>query len=123
MNKNKEEINHKCYLKGHEDIISNIFCEECKIYMCNKCLILHNQFFINHRINKNENSIDIFAGICQEKNHNMKLEYFCKTHNELCCSSCLCKIKTNGNGKNKNCDVCSLKKIKNSKKNKLFDYF
>ena len=77
--------------------------------MCNKCLNIHNQLFVNHhQINLKENSNDIFSGICQEKNHKMKLEYFGKTHNQLCCYSCLSTIKTNG--KHRDCDTCSLKK-------------
>ena len=37
--------------------------------------------------------------------------------------SCICKIKSKGNGKHKDCDVCSIKKIKNSKKKKLNENF
>ena len=84
--------------------------------MCNKCEKLHEELFKeNHKNSLNKS----YTGICEEKNHLMKLEYFCKTHNQLCCSSCLCKIKTNGNGKHKDCDSCSIKKIKNEKKKKL----
>jgi hypothetical protein len=90
--------------------------------MCNKCANIHNQLFLSHHcINNNDNSEDVFTGICQEKNHKMKLIYFCKTHNKLCCPVCLCKIKTNGYGQHKNCDTCTIKKIKISKKNKLLD--
>ena len=49
----------------------------------------------------------------------MKLDYFCKNHNILCCAACICKIKGKGIGKHKNCDVCFIKKVKNIKKNKL----
>ena len=70
-------------------------------------------------MNTDEKQKDLFSGICKEKNHKMKLEYFCKTHNELCCPCCLCTIKTGGNGKHKDCDTCTLKKIKNVKKNKI----
>ena len=46
----------------------------------------------------------------------MCLDYFCKTHNTLCCAACISRIKTKGNGKHKNCEICSIKKIKNIKK-------
>ena len=81
--------------------------------MCNKCERLHDELF---KDNHKKSSNNVFTGICEEKNHLMKLEYYCKTHNQLCCSSCLCRIKTNGNGKHKECDSCSIKKIKNQKK-------
>ena len=55
----------------------------------------------------------------RKKHNNYKLEYFCKNHNQLCCAACLCKIKGNGNGKHKDCNVCYIKKIKGEKKNKL----
>ena len=115
-----DNLNKKCSFKDHQEVNANSYCRECKIFMCNKCLNLHNQLFPNHhQINLEENSNEIFSGICQEKNHKMKLEYFCKTHNILCCSACLSSIKTNGNGKHRDCVTCSLKKIKNIKKNKL----
>jgi len=28
---------------------------------------------------------NVFIGICKEPNHNCELEYFCHTHNILCC--------------------------------------
>ena len=51
--------------------------------------------------------------------HCMELEYYCKTHNQLCCAACIAKIKTKGNGKHKNCKVFNISKIKNIKKEKL----
>jgi len=114
-------INRKCSLNEHSQSDAINYCKECKIYLCNKCNNHHNEIFkMHHIINLNKNNEDIiFTGLCQEKNHFNKLDYFCNTHNQLCCSSCLCKIKSKGNGKHKDCDVCSIKKIKNQKKNKL----
>ena len=114
---NIKNLNNKvCSLKEHENSEAINYCQKCKIFMCNKCEKLHEELFKeNHK-----NSVNMsYTGICKEKNHLMKLEYFCKTHNQLCCSSCICKIKTNGNGKHKDCDLCSIKKIKNKKKEKL----
>ena len=68
-------------------------------------------------LDKNEN--EIFTGFCQEKKHNIELEYFCKTHNQLCCAACITKIEGGGNGQHTNCDICFIKEIKDEKKSKL----
>ena len=62
--------------------------------MCNKCENVHSELCQNHspyRLNKDIKNI--FTGICFRENHLNKLEYFCKTHNELCCANCITKIK------------------------------
>ena len=80
----------------------------------------HSILFKNHHINKIENGInELFSEFCKKDNHYGKLEFFCKTHNQLCCSDCLCKIKIKGKGEHFDCDVCSIENIKNEKKNKL----
>jgi hypothetical protein len=38
----------KCSMKMHENINASSFCQECKIYMCNKCEKLHSGLFENH---------------------------------------------------------------------------
>ena len=62
---------------------------------------------------------EMFTILCKEKNHNNILDFYCKSHNKLCCAACLCKIKIKGNGTNKDCDVCSIKKIAKKKKKQL----
>ena len=110
----------KCSLKEHLEIEAINFCKECKIYMCNKCEKLHSGLFQNHYIyNIDKNINEIFTGFCQEKNHNDELEFFCKTHNQLCCAKCIIKIKREGKGQHINCDVCNIEEIKEEKKNKL----
>jgi len=87
--------------------------------MCNKCENNHSELFENHRqynIDKNSNINNIFTGFCKEKNHFGKLIYFCKNHNQLCCGTCISKIKGLRNGKHKDCEVCFIKKIKKEKK-------
>ena len=54
-----------------------------------------------------------------KNNHNEKLEFFCKTHNELCCLSCLCVLKSKGKGQHSSCDACFIEDIKEQKKNSL----
>ena len=110
----------KCSIKKHENVNANIFCQECKIYMCNTCESHHSELFQNHhqyKLDKDKESI--YTGICKEENHSNKLEYYCYDHNELCCSSCISKIKGKGNGQHMDCNVCFIESIKEEKKNNL----
>ena len=117
---NEKLINKKCSLNEHSETEAINFCQECKIYMCNKCDKVHSGLLKNHHTyNLNKNDQNIFTGFCPEINHSMKLEYYCKTHNKLCCAACISKIKSNGNGKHKNCKVFGILKIRNKKKNLL----
>ncbi len=109
-----------CSSIEHNKIKAIFNCQECKIYMCNKCDNYHSILFKNHHVNKIENDInELFSEFCKKDNHYGKLEFFCKTHNQLCCSDCLCKIKIRGKGEHFDCDICSIEDIKNEKKNKL----
>ena len=114
------EVNHKCSFKTHKESDAITFCEQCKIFMCNKCLNHHKELFENHqqyKIDKNNN--DIFIDICKENGHERKLEFFCKSHDELCCGLCISKLNEKGYGQHKDCDICSVENIKEEKKNKL----
>ena len=116
----KELIKYKCSLDEHLEIEAFNYCQECKIYMCNKCEKIHSGLLKNHHLyNLNKKINEIFTGICTEKNHSMNLEYYCKTHNKLVCAACISKIKSKGNGKHKNCKIFGISKIKNKKKNIL----
>ena len=115
------EKQRKCSLDEHRDIDSIIYCPECNIYMCNKCENHHSPLFKNHHPYQLNNDEDIFTGYCQEENHPNKLIYFCKNHNQLCCAAFIAKITDNEDGQHKDCDVCSIKKIKEEKKNKLIE--
>ena len=48
-----------------------------------------------------------------------KLKFFCKTHNQLCCSICISKIKTDEIGNHKDCEVCKIEDVKSEKMSKL----
>ena len=112
----------KCSFKDHKETNAIFYCIQCKVYMCNKCENFHSKLLENHQTFKIEKDIeDVFLGICKEENHQIKLEYFCKSHNQLCCAACISKIKKNGNGKHKDCDVCLIEDIKDEKKNKIKD--
>ena len=115
-----ENIKIKCSLKKHKEIDAQSFCQECKIYMCNNCEQFHSQLFETHHQCKLDKNIDnSFIILCPEKNHYNKLNYFCKTHNQLCCTSCIANIKGHGNGKHKDCEICFIKSIIDEKKNGL----
>ena len=109
----------KCSSLEHQEIEAVYYCQNCNIYMCNKCDKFHSNIFQKHiKISLDKETSDIFTGICKEEDHSSKLIFFCKTHNVLCCSSCLCKIKKKGYGQHKDCDVCEIEDIKEEKKNK-----
>ena len=86
--------------------------------MCNKCESFHSKLFKNHNkiaLDKNKDISEIFTGFCKEKNHLDKLDYFCKTHNVLCCSGCISKIKLKDKGQHCDCEICTLEDIKENK--------
>ena len=112
--------NKKCSSKEHLNNDAKSYCPICKVYMCNKCDNFHSNLCQNHgQYNIDQDLRALFTGYCKHENHPNKLEYFCKTHNELCCAACLCKLNMNGDGEHKDCDVCSIKDIKDEKKNAL----
>ena len=118
-----EESKKKCSYKDHKNNDAISYCSKCQIYMCNKCINLHSNLFNNHDLYKLEIKFeDIFNNVCKEENHNNNLlEYYCKTHNQLCCTACIAKIKGHGKGEHKDCDICFIEDIKDEKKNKLKD--
>ena len=123
------EEKKKCSNKKHSDLNAINYCSECNLYLCNKCSNIHSEYLETHHINnindinhssKTEiNNPETFSGLCQEFNHKNELIFYCKDHNKLCCAACLCKIKENGNGLHHDCNVCTIKEIKNEKKNQL----
>ena len=112
--------NKKCSSKEHLNNDAKSYCPICKVYMCNKCDIFHSNLCRNHgKYNLDQDIKVIFTGYCKNENHSLKLEYFCKTHNELCCAACLCKLNKKGDGEHKDCDVCTIEEIKDKKKDDL----
>ena len=115
-----EKTSIKCSSKEHMESDAICYCQICQIYMCNKCDNIHLKLCPNHcPYNLNKDSIENFTGICKEEFHSNKLEYFCKTHNKLCCVACISKIKGKGNGQHTDCTVCFIEDIKEHKKNNL----
>ena len=114
--------NIKCSIQEHEQMKPIMYCLECKINMCNKCLNFHSALFKNHHTYNIDNNFEnIFIDICKENNHDIKLEYYCKNHNKLCCLACIAKIKKNGKGEHCDCDICLIEDIENKKKNDLIN--
>ena len=113
--KETEKINKKCSLDEHKDLDAEYYCQECKVSMCKKCEKVHSGFLKNHHaFTLNKDIKEIFTGLCTKPNHALKLEYYCKTHNQLCCAACIAKIKNKWNGQHKDCDIYFIVKIKNS---------
>ena len=116
-----EDKKKKCSNEDHMNIDAISYCQDCKIYICKKCSNLHQELFKKHLTYNIDNTKEIFINKCKENEHNIKLEFYCKNHKQLCCAVCISKIKTNGFGQHKDCDVCILQEIKEEKKNKLKD--
>ena len=115
-----EQQNKRCSCEKHKEEIAFYFCKNCNIYMCNKCYDYHSKLFQNHVLFKVDNdNQEIFSGFCNEQNHFEILEFFCKNHNKLCCSSCICRMKNKKYGTHKDCDICFIDDIKQEKKSKL----
>ena len=109
----------KCSSKIHQEFNDKSYCQECRLYMCDQCQKMHFELYNHNQIVFNENQNDIFTGICKEENHINYLEFFCKTHNKLCCLACVSKINKKGYGEHKNCDICIIEEIKEEKRLKF----
>ena len=52
------ENQKKCSSKKHQDTNAIFFCQECNIYMCNKCLNHHDEIFdFHHKFNLKDQDI------------------------------------------------------------------
>ena len=110
----------KCSHPEHKDVAAVKVCMECKKYFCKKCEQFHSSFYTEHHsFLLDKNLKDIFTGFCKEQNHYKELNYFCKDHNVLCCSSCISKIESRGNGQHSLCNVCDINDISGEKKKNL----
>ena len=115
-----EQQNKKCSYQEHNDINANYFCQECKVYMCNKCENFHTKLVkVHHIYNLEKDKDEIFSIFCKEKEHLEILDFYWKNHNQLCCTSCICKIKGKKYGQHAKCNITFIEEIKDEKKNKL----
>ena len=117
---NEKEENKKCSFEEHKDEKALLYCQECRINLCKKCENNHSKLFKNHHLyslDKDKN--EIFTGLCIHKKHSLELEFYCQTHNQLCCAACISKIKIKGKGQHKNCTVHYITKIRKNKKENM----
>ena len=115
-----EEKNIKCSFIEHKEIDAIKFCQECNVYLCNKCDKFHSGLCVNHHTYAlDKDTKEIFTGLCKTENHSLALEFFCKTHNELCCSHCITKIKRKGKGQHTDCTICNVEDIVEEKEKNL----
>lgn len=99
----------KCSTQNNDNKIANKYCNECNLYMCNNCLNSHQNLFKYHQIlDLIDDKAHLVNEFCKEDKHSNKLEYYCETHNQLCCLSCI--------GNHKNCKMYGLYDIINDKK-------
>jgi len=109
----------KCSSKIHQELNATSYCQDCRLYLCEICQKNHQELYNYNHININENQTEIFTGICKEKNHINNLDFFCKTHNKLCCIACISIINKNGYGQHKYCDICIIEEVQEEKKAKF----
>ncbi|KAK3595639.1 hypothetical protein CHS0354_009605 [Potamilus streckersoni] len=86
-----------CLTLGKQNI-SVAYCVTCSEYLCNICYNCHKSFkmSMDHSItvhsesaqqNRNSSQVDMYHCYI----HGKQYEYFCSSHNELCCSDCAIK--------------------------------
>ena len=115
-----ESKHKKCSLKNHSSKDAKIICVNCNLNLCAKCEVFHSNFCKDHlTYNLDTDYKDNFNGYCNENGHSIKLEYFCRTHNILCCAKCIAKIKNEKNGKHTDCNICNIEEIIDEKKGKF----
>ena len=115
-----KKIKKKCSLDEHKEIEAIFYCQECKVNMCKQCEKAHSKLLKNHHIYSLDKDInEIFTGLCTKPNHSLELQFFCLTHNELCCAACISKVRLKGNGQHKNCQIYYITKIKKLKMQNL----
>ncbi|XP_052782215.1 uncharacterized protein LOC128218564 isoform X1 [Mya arenaria] len=74
---------------------AKFFCDECKKYYCNNCVLLHNKLFRTHSVlgRQDVSKWMGYAGLSPieacDKHGDKKLELLCEDHDELCCHICV----------------------------------
>ena len=102
---------------NHIEIDVVMYCQECNMAFCNKCKQYHSELFKSHTEDiLDKDFTNILSKYCRDEHHNVEFEYFCKTHNQLCCAKCISKFVQKGSGKHSNCDLCTIEDIKDKKK-------
>ena len=106
----------KCSLENHSNKAAKVFCQDCKILMCEECnekhlgiCKLHNY----HQLDKISNDK------CKNAKHISEINFFCKSHNRLCNTKCNIYPKNNIYGQESICEIFLLNNIEEEQRNKL----
>ena len=65
----------KCSNEDHKDHDAISYCQNCKIYICNKCSNFHQGLFKSNLTSNFNKDQELFIDLCKEKNHPLKLEF------------------------------------------------
>ena len=91
LKKKSEQVIIKC-LKHSESAVK--LCKECNIFLCDKCLLSHNDLFTNHTLNNitdsaKKNSLSSVPNEDKCKDHNKDYSTYCKSCKISLCTFCL----------------------------------
>ena len=96
-------MKRKCSKHQNAEVVT--YYPECKKFCCTECDKLMRELFPEYHPLPIEEASELtltFEDRCKEIGHSdCPLNYFCKTHNELCCSECA----YSGTGKHRGCAV------------------
>ena len=108
----------RCSLEKHSNKAAKVFCQDCKILMCEECNETHLDICKLH----NYHQLDkISTDKCKNAKHISEINFFCKAHNRLCNTKCNSNPKNDLNGQEFNCEIFLLNNIEEEKRNKLKD--
>ena len=88
---NKNSLaNQNIYRCQKHNLPSDIYCEQCRVYFCKKCISIHNGIGNNsyHSLIKNESKSKILKYKCSYHN-NEQIDFYCENCNQLICNQCL----------------------------------
>jgi len=103
----------KCSLEKHSNKAAKVFCQDCKILMCEECNEAHLDICkIHHyqQIGKSSNDK------CKDAQNIKEIIFFCKTHDRLCNTKCNAHPKNGINGQKFDCEIFLLNNIEEEKR-------
>ena len=112
----------KCSSKLHQEINAINYFQECRLYLCEKCQLNHQDLYDHILLNIINNTKEIHNKQCTEKNHINNLDFYCEKHNKLCCLACISDANIEGYGCHKNCKAVLIEDLKNQKNNEFKGY-
>ena len=73
-----ENSKKKCSLKEHMEVDAIYFCQECRIYICNKCDQFHSSWYKNHHKFNLNKDLMYLLGFAKKKIIQLNLDIFVK---------------------------------------------